>query len=91
MNSKFDARNNNPKSRVAPDLVRITRKSELEYLSDMIPQLRVMALGLEAKNLAHILEMAMMEASLQLDIENFHNNLIDDDDVQKKPRNASTA
>jgi hypothetical protein len=46
------------------------RASELEYLSDMLPQLREMALGLGEHTLARLLEIAMMEAQLQFDIAN---------------------
>ena len=46
------------------------RASELEYLSDMLPQLRQMALGLGEHTLARLLEIAMMEAQLQFDIAN---------------------
>jgi len=46
------------------------RASELEYLSDMLPQLREMALGLGEQTLARLLEIAMMEAQLQFDIAN---------------------
>lgn len=46
------------------------RTSELEYLSDMLPQLRQMALGLGEHTLARLLEIAMMEAQLQFDIAN---------------------
>ena len=46
------------------------RTSELEYLSDMLPQLRDMALGLGEHTLARLLEIAMMEAQLQFDIAN---------------------
>lgn len=46
------------------------RSAELEYLSDMLPQLRQMALGLGEQTLARLLEIAMMEAQLQYDITN---------------------
>lgn len=46
------------------------RTSELEYLSEMLPQLRQMALGLGEHTLARLLEIAMMEAQLQFDIAN---------------------
>lgn len=46
------------------------RASELEYLSDMLPQLRQMALGLGEHTLARLLEIAMMEAQMQFDIAN---------------------
>lgn len=48
----------------------IKRAAELEYLSDMLPQLRQMALGLGEQTLARLLEIAMMEAQLQYDIAN---------------------
>ncbi len=44
------------------------RKAELEYLSDLLPQLRKMAIGIKEPTLAYLLEMAMMEAQLQLDL-----------------------
>ena len=50
----------------------VTRKAELEYLSSMLPQLRKMALGLQEETLARLLEMAMMEAHLQLRMETYH-------------------
>ena len=46
------------------------RAAELEYLSDMLPQLRKMALGLGEQTLARLLEISMMEAQLQFDIAN---------------------
>jgi len=46
------------------------RTSELEYLSEMLPQLRQMALGLGEHTLARLLEIAMMEAQLQFDLAN---------------------
>ena len=46
------------------------RASELEYLSDMLPQLRQMALGMGEHTLARLLEIAMMEAQLQFDLAN---------------------
>ncbi|MEL7430492.1 MAG: hypothetical protein AAFN43_10890 [Pseudomonadota bacterium] len=46
-----------------------TRCAELRYLADMIPELRSMALCLEEKTLAYLLEMAAMEARLQLQLE----------------------
>jgi hypothetical protein len=48
------------------------RASELEYLSEMLPQLRQMALGLGEHTLARLLEIAMMEAQLQYDLANMH-------------------
>lgn len=47
----------------------VTRRSELEYLADLLPQLRSMAFGLDEKTLAYLLEMATMEAKLQLQLE----------------------
>ena len=41
-----------------------SRESELEYLSDMIPQMRLIALGLQEKTLAYLLELAMVEAKI---------------------------
>ena len=49
------------------------RTSELEYLSDMLPQLRQMALGLGEHTLARLLEIAMLEAQLQFDLANMQN------------------
>lgn len=49
------------------------RATELEYLSDMLPQLRQMALGLGEHTLARLLEIAMMEAQMQFDIANMQN------------------
>lgn len=51
----------------------IRRTTELEYLSDMLPQLREMALGLGEQTLARLLEIAMMEAQMQYDIANLQN------------------
>lgn len=51
------------------------RASELEYLSEMLPQLRQMAMGLGEHTLARLLEIAMMEAQLQYDLANMHNDL----------------
>lgn len=48
------------------------RASELEYLSEMLPQLRQMALSLGEHTLARLLEIAMMEAQLQFDLANMH-------------------
>lgn len=50
------------------------RASELEYLSEMLPQLREMALGLGEQTLARLLEIAMMEAQMQYDIANMQND-----------------
>ena len=55
-----------------PIQTNVTRKAELEYLSSMLPQLRKMALGLQEDTLARLLEMAMMEAHLQLRMETYH-------------------
>lgn len=51
------------------------RASELEYLSEMLPQLRQMAMGLGEHTLARLLEIAMMEAQLQHDLANMHDDL----------------
>jgi len=51
------------------------RASELEYLSDMLPQLRQMALGLGEHTLARLLEIAMMEAQLQFDLANMQDEV----------------
>lgn len=48
--------------------LRLRRANELEYLSDMLPQLREMALGMGEHTLARLLEIAMMEAQLQHDM-----------------------
>lgn len=52
------------------ETLRIRRASELEYLSDMLPQLRQMALSLGEHTLARLLEIAMMEAQLQFELAN---------------------
>lgn len=52
------------------EILRTRRTSELEYLSDMLPQLRQMALSLGEPTLARLLEIAMMEAQLQFDLAN---------------------
>ncbi len=52
------------------EILRTRRTSELEYLSDMLPQLRQMALSLGESTLARLLEIAMMEAQLQFDLAN---------------------
>ena len=41
---------------------------QFEYIADMLKELRVMALGLDADGLAHIIEVAMLEALLQSEI-----------------------
>lgn len=50
---------------------RIARVHQLEYLNDMLPEMRKMALGLDQRTLAYLLEMTMMEAQLQLDLHSF--------------------
>lgn len=47
----------------------VTRCAELEYLSDMLPQMRRMAVVLKEPTLAYLLELAMLEAQLQHEIE----------------------
>jgi len=47
----------------------VSRRAQLEYLSDMLPQMRKMALGIEEPTLGYLLEMAMMEAHLQLELQ----------------------
>ncbi len=42
---------------------------QFEYIADLLKELRSMALGLEADVLAHIIEVAMLEALLQFEIE----------------------
>jgi len=39
-----------------------------QYIADMTSELRKMALGAQAATLAHILEVAMLEAMMQKDI-----------------------
>jgi len=65
--------NNKPVSYETLQTLRNRRASELEYLSDMLPQLRQMALGLGEQTLARLLEIAMMEAQLQYDLANMQN------------------
>ncbi|MGI9353474.1 MAG: hypothetical protein ACR2O3_18085 [Rhizobiaceae bacterium] len=55
-----------------PKSFNVKREAELDYLSEMLPQLRIMAISLEEPMLAYYLEMAMMEAHMQLEIERFH-------------------
>lgn len=50
------------------------RTLELEYLSEMLPQLRQMALSLSEPTLARLLEIAMMEAQLQFDLANMQSD-----------------
>ena len=47
---------------------RMARFHELEYLNEMLPEMRKMALGLEQKTLAYLLELAMMEAEMQIEL-----------------------
>lgn len=47
----------------------------MEYLSDMLPQLRNMALALEEPRLVYLLGLAMTEAQLQFEIERFHSEM----------------
>lgn len=42
---------------------------QYEYIADLLKELKSMAEGLEADVLAHIIEVAMLEAYLQLEIE----------------------
>lgn len=65
MNYQATATNHNSLTNLS-----MRRTSELEYLSEMLPQLRQMALGLGEHTLARLLEIAMMEAQLQFDIAN---------------------
>ncbi len=53
-----------PSQYTKPTLVRssVTRCAELEYLKDMLPQMRKMAIGLQEPTLAYLLELAMTEA-----------------------------
>jgi hypothetical protein len=62
---RLEKLNQEPDAAASP----ITRKAEIEYLVDLLPQLRKMALSLEETTLAYLLEMAMIEAKLKLDIE----------------------
>ena len=45
------------------------RQAQLEYLADMLPQLRKLALGVEQTTLAYLLELAAAEAETELDVE----------------------
>lgn len=45
------------------------RQAQLEYLADMLPQLRKLALGVEQPAIAHLLELAATEAATELDVE----------------------
>ena len=47
----------------------LLRKAELEYLSDLLPQMRNMAIGLGTPVLVYLLELAANEARLQLELE----------------------
>lgn len=47
----------------------VTRLAELEYFTQMLPEMRAMALSLEQNTLAYLLEMASLEAELQLELE----------------------
>ncbi|MEM9332962.1 MAG: hypothetical protein AAGA53_16695 [Pseudomonadota bacterium] len=58
-----------------PKSLNVKREAELEYLSDMLPQLRKMALGLDEARLAYLLELAMMEAQLQFELERFESGV----------------
>ncbi|MBO6816600.1 MAG: hypothetical protein JJ891_17225 [Rhizobiaceae bacterium] len=55
----------------------VTRLSQLEYLHDMLPQLRLMALGLEEPTLAYLLELAMVEARMKYDAETFQESVVE--------------
>lgn len=54
--------------------------SELEYLTDMLPQMRKIALGLDQKTLGYLLELSMIEARLQLDVLKFQESVIEMDE-----------
>ena len=58
-----------------------SRLAKLEYLSDMTDQLRVLALGMEKRSLAYLLELAMTEAKLQLDAETHSQNVIEEQGI----------
>lgn len=44
-----------------------SKQSQLEYLTEMIPELRLIALGADEQTLAYLLEITMIEAMVQLD------------------------
>jgi len=69
---------NEPVSYETLKTLRTRRASELEYLSNMLPQLRQMALGLGEHTLARLLEIAMMEAQLQYDLANMQSETVED-------------
>ncbi len=60
---------NNPFSKDTNSAESVTRAEELEYLADLITQLHKIALRLDEKSLAYLLELAMVEAKLLLDAE----------------------
>ena len=47
----------------------VSSRIELEYLSELLPQLRLIAMGIEEPTLVRLLEMAMLEAQLQLELQ----------------------
>ncbi|MEM7068779.1 MAG: hypothetical protein AAF478_07830 [Pseudomonadota bacterium] len=46
-----------------------SRMASLEYLCELLPEVRKIALGVDEPTLAHLLEMAMLEAQLQLELQ----------------------
>jgi len=53
----------------------VTRKAQVDYLADLLPQLRLMALHLDARDLARILELAESEAKILSQFEAFREEL----------------
>ena len=52
-----------------PDDDVILPVDHFEYIADLLKELRVMALNLDADVLAHVIEVAMLEALLQCELE----------------------
>ena len=46
-----------------------SRRASLEYLCELLPEVRKIAMGIDEPTLAHLLEMAMLEAQLQLELQ----------------------
>ena len=47
----------------------VSNRKELEYLTELLPQLRKIAMGIEEPTLVRLLEMAALEAQLQLQLQ----------------------
>ena len=43
-------------------------QAELKYLSEILPELRAMALALDERTLAYLIELASVEAEMQLSL-----------------------